>query len=347
MVEERLDEWQITGFKFHELKSTGKSAGAWINNKVQDALQGAQQSMTKLQHGLQSTIMFMNGNGGKVAPIKLREGIPGQILHAGTTTPSWSFEKELEAWRHNSSWMDENPTIQTSVPKDAFCQVNSQFKIGIPPDVVYDIITDPGNKHVFENIQEVYSRRVIEDDGERQLVEVDQAAIWRFLCFSGTFSVCVLVDQDRRTHTVKFWLAKKGFMKQFEGSWKIQPFYIDAEGGPAPEDNANRVASIVFLQQVLQPALVPPPLIKGYVRGITAKATEVLTLNLQAEGRRLRQGTGEDGNTNNHICQKEAALTDELRDSAKKSSPNRRTKRKSRWRLQEDDKSRLPVTSCS
>ncbi len=276
-------------------------------------------------------------------------------------------------------------------------------------------------------LQEVYSRRVIEDDGERQLVEVDQAAIWRFLCFSGTFSVCVLVDQDRRTHTVstavkswpelslhnnepvssgfwkglgfrvpalyhgqflnmllftvsclaphlqihmyvhctgafascsmyacrqlyvkdflvfqvKFWLAKKGFMKQFEGSWKIQPFYIDAEGGPAPEDNANWVASIVFLQQVykllspttetsgifddaptvylwwwsnsislmvimgfsiqvLQPALVPPPLIKGYVRGITAKATEVLTLNLQAEGRRWRQGTAEDGNTNSH-----------------------------------------------
>jgi len=39
MVEERLDEWQITGFKFRELKSAGKSAGAWINNKVQDALQ--------------------------------------------------------------------------------------------------------------------------------------------------------------------------------------------------------------------------------------------------------------------------------------------------------------------
>jgi len=111
--------------------------------------QGAQQSMTKLQHGLQSTIMFMNGNGGKVAPIKLPEGIPGQILHAVTTTPIWSFEKELEAWRQNSSWIDENPTIQISVPKDAFCQVNSQFKIGIPPDVVYDIITDPGNKRVF------------------------------------------------------------------------------------------------------------------------------------------------------------------------------------------------------
>jgi hypothetical protein len=163
--------------------------------------------------------------------------------------------------------------------------------------------------------------------------------------------VCMHADElyvkDFLVFQVKFWQAKKGFMKQFEGSWKIQPFYIDAEGGPAPEDNANRVASIVFLQQVLQPALVPPPPIKGYVRGITAKATEVLTLNLQAEGRRLRQGTAEDGNTNNHICQKDGALTDELRDSAKKSSPNRRTKRKSRWRLQEVDKSRLPVTSSS
>ena len=45
---------------------------------------------------------------------------------------------------------------------------------------------------------------MLEDDGERQLVEVDQAAIWRFLCFSGTVSVCVLVDQDRRSHLVSF-----------------------------------------------------------------------------------------------------------------------------------------------
>ncbi len=66
--------------------------------------------------------------------------------------------------------------------------------------------------------------------------------------------VCMHADKlyvkDFLVFQVKFWLAKKGFMKQFEGSWRIQPFYIDAEGGPAPEDNANRVASIVFLQQV-------------------------------------------------------------------------------------------------
>ncbi len=51
-------------------------------------------------------------------------------------------------------------------------------------------------------------------------------------------------------YQVKFQLAKPGFMKQFEGSWKVQPLYVDSDGGPAPEDNANRVASIVSLQQV-------------------------------------------------------------------------------------------------
>lgn len=43
---------------------------------------------------------------------------------------------------------------------------------------------------------------MLEDDGHRQLVEVDQAAAWKFLWFSGTLSVCVLVDQDRRKRMV-------------------------------------------------------------------------------------------------------------------------------------------------
>ncbi len=85
-----------------------------------------------------------------------------------------------------------------------------EFSAERNPYIFYDALLMPCKFHwctglrlpVLKPLQEVYSRRVIEDDGERQLVEVNQAAIWRFLCFSGTFSVCVLVDQDRRTHTV-------------------------------------------------------------------------------------------------------------------------------------------------
>lgn len=63
-----------------------------------------------------------------------------------------------------------------------------------------------GGTNIFgtQIMQEVKYRKVLEDDGERQLVEVEQAACWRFLWFSGTLSVCVVVDQDRRTNTVSF-----------------------------------------------------------------------------------------------------------------------------------------------
>lgn len=52
-------------------------------------------------------------------------------------------------------------------------------------------------------MQEVISRKVLLDEGPRQLVEVEQAAIWRFLWWSGTISVHVLVDQNREDLTVK------------------------------------------------------------------------------------------------------------------------------------------------
>jgi len=52
-------------------------------------------------------------------------------------------------------------------------------------------------------MQEVISRRVLVDEGQRQVVEVEQAAIWRFLWWSGTISVHVFVDQNRKDHTVR------------------------------------------------------------------------------------------------------------------------------------------------
>ena len=49
---------------------------------------------------------------------------------------------------------------------------------------------------------------------------------------------------------MKYRLARQGFMKQFEGSWKVDPLYVDAQGNPASENVADRVASIVQLEQV-------------------------------------------------------------------------------------------------
>ncbi|KAL4282772.1 hypothetical protein GQ457_16G013220 [Hibiscus cannabinus] len=52
-------------------------------------------------------------------------------------------------------------------------------------------------------LQEVISRKVLVDEGQRQVVEVEQAALWRFFWWSGTISVHVLVDQNREDHSVR------------------------------------------------------------------------------------------------------------------------------------------------
>ncbi len=52
-------------------------------------------------------------------------------------------------------------------------------------------------------LQEVISREVLVEEGLRQVVELEQAAIWRFLWWSGTISVHVLVDQNREDHSVR------------------------------------------------------------------------------------------------------------------------------------------------
>lgn len=51
--------------------------------------------------------------------------------------------------------------------------------------------------------QEVISRKVLVDEGSRQVVQVEQAAIWKFLWLSGTISVNVLVEQNRDDHSVR------------------------------------------------------------------------------------------------------------------------------------------------
>eukprot|EP00249_Psilotum_nudum_P015486 c25350_g1_i2 orf=91-867(+) len=186
---------------------------------------------------------------------------------------------------------------QVSVPKGTLCLLKSTFELGIPPDVVFNIIIDPENKRVFKNIKEVTHRKVIEDEGHRQLVEVEQAAIWRFLCFSGTISVRVFVDQDRNSKRVKYHLSRKGFMKRFEGFWEIRPLYVDLPHCaliPSPENDpecsSGKIASQVHLVQRVQPMLIPPPPLSWYVRGITVRVTELLIEDLQAEAKRLREG---------------------------------------------------------
>ena len=77
--------------------------------------------------------------------------------------------------------------------------------VALDPDRAYDIITDRNNRRVFKNIKEVVFRKVLEDNGNRLLVEVEQLGRWRFLMLSGTFASRVIVEQNRSDKSVRGW----------------------------------------------------------------------------------------------------------------------------------------------
>ncbi|KAL3677682.1 hypothetical protein R1sor_020638 [Riccia sorocarpa] len=261
------------------IQDAGRYAAQWW--------QGAQNFMQEIQSSVRGR--FGDNQPGKVS---LNSRYPQKKTEASkSAAPEFSDAIwDLEPWIKNPTWEEDVPIMEVTVPEGSLCQLSSTFKVGLPPSVVFDILADPANKRVFKNIKEVKYRKVLEDYGHRQIVELEQAAIWRFLWLSGTLSVCVRVDQDRRAYSLKYNLAKEGFMKRFEGSWNIQPLYVDMDAGA---DARGRIASLVHLQQVVQPAMMPPPPLAGYVRGITRRQTEKLLEDLQEEGRRLREGRPE------------------------------------------------------
>jgi hypothetical protein len=91
-------------------------------------------------------------------------------------------------------------------------------------------------------------------------------------------------------------------MKKFEGCWKIEPLFVDKEVC-LPLDprtleeydsctaGRGRVGSAITLDQLIEPAILPPQPIAWYVRGITTRTTEMLVNDLIAETARLRSMT--------------------------------------------------------
>ncbi|KAI4384292.1 hypothetical protein MLD38_002467 [Melastoma candidum] len=214
------------------------------------------------------------------------------------------MKEQMQAWKENPTWVEPTPEIKVTVPKGSFCNLSARVNVGLPPDAVYNIVIDPDNKRVFKNIKEVISREVLVDDGLRQVVDVEQAAIWKFLWWSGTISVHVLVEQNRTDHTMRFKQLKTGFMDKFEGLWRVEPLFIDEhlctrfrpkswEDYRLCSGGKGRVASSVSLEQVIQPTLIPPPPISWYLRGITTKTTEMLINDLVVEAARIRGRTSE------------------------------------------------------
>ncbi|KAL4458976.1 hypothetical protein ABPG75_013841 [Micractinium tetrahymenae] len=195
-----------------------------------------------------------------------------------------------------STFSQSSHDMHVAVEKPAagcLCTLSMVAKVPLGPDELYDLLVDPEQcMRVFKSLKRVHHRRVLSDDGAgNREVEVDQTGAWRFLCFRGSFTVRMIVEQRRSERTIRFRLARSGFMRQFSGTWQIRPFdnaSLDAlvnHHSPTPLHRLQsslraveaslglggaREESLVQLQQSIAPAFPPPRTVARALQRIAA-----------------------------------------------------------------------------
>lgn len=84
------------------------------------------------------------------------------------------------------------------------------------PQRVYDCLTDyAGLADTFSNIS---ATEVVREDGRLQ---VKQMCSWKFLVFSGTFSLLLHVREEPERMALTFDLMESAFMNSFLGVWTV------------------------------------------------------------------------------------------------------------------------------
>lgn len=122
------------------------------------------------------------------------------------------------------AWSDANSRVHVERKAGFACSVSMRTKVGLPPDMLFDILTNPRNDIVFRGIQSTRKRRVLSNKHGRKTVEVEQEGKWKVLWFKGSFITKMVVVEDRHHNTIEFRQISPGFMKRFEGKWEVQPF---------------------------------------------------------------------------------------------------------------------------
>lgn len=153
---------------------------------------------------------------------------PHKILNLfkGNDSYGFSLEKQLQAWRENSSWVDQPPTIKVlNSPWD----LNVEVDIGLPPDTVYNMLTDPKDERIFKNIKSLLSQKLLVDDDRKQVMEVAMAVTWSMFWWSRTMSGRVLLSNNKEEKKVTLKPRCLRFMDSLEGCWdaEVSPIFVD------------------------------------------------------------------------------------------------------------------------
>ncbi|KAF3484943.1 hypothetical protein F2Q69_00054430 [Brassica cretica] len=217
-----------------------------------------------------------------------------------------------ELMRQNSLWNSEHkkhpwndaPAKVKVITKKGLCHLNIDFTLGSPPQSVFQMFTDPRNMGIFHSMGkykkhwrtrlDTRATKVLKKDGPRQITEVEKVLRWKILGYNGTIPIHLIIDENHQKVTATYKKVKVKHMKVFEGSWKIQPLYVDQERLCKSKSRISeekykkcsggkgRIGSKVTMEHIFQPSsLLNVPPVSWFIRGIAIKVTKVLLQDLR------------------------------------------------------------------
>eukprot|EP00270_Netrium_digitus_P000379 TRINITY_DN1037_c0_g1_i1.p1 TRINITY_DN1037_c0_g1~~TRINITY_DN1037_c0_g1_i1.p1 ORF type:complete len:259 (+),score=55.76 TRINITY_DN1037_c0_g1_i1:172-948(+) len=169
--------------------------------------------------------------------------------------------------------------LVVDVRKEKAFEVRSHMKLAAAADVVYDVLKDYDNlANVFKGFQKVD----VEKRGSQ--VFMQQHCSWRFLAFTGNYTVKLQCRESPLQRRLDFWLSEPGFMRAFKGHWQVEPLLLLQGGRQLPP------ASHVRLHQDLIPTIPSGPVAGVVVRMIRDQVTRLMNdLSFHATLRQLQE----------------------------------------------------------
>jgi hypothetical protein len=167
--------------------------------------------------------------------------------------------EDCNSHKAGRNWVAEHSSLASVPLPGGGLRIDASAIFPISPDAFFRLLTHPENYRIFRNVERCTCRKVLQDDGDRQLVLVDNVTFWKFGVLKGSATTRLAVLQDSSQHTMEFTLApgvRNGHVQSLYGRWRVES-WVDSKG---------RTCCKGSLFQTLVPRGIPPMFISAFAK---------------------------------------------------------------------------------
>ncbi|MCO5614747.1 hypothetical protein L7F22_069031 [Adiantum nelumboides] len=161
--------------------------------------------------------------------------------------------------------------------EDGVFKVRGSVKVDADPETVHSIIRDhKESARVFKSLQRVDVDP--QRSGKNECV-VTQHSQWKFLFWSGVYSVTLRFKHDPMSHTSSLCLERPGMMRRFDGFWTVTSLA-----------NEKKDTSMVVFRQEIQLAISPPGPFARFGGQIMVNQVKSVLNDIVTEASKIKSG---------------------------------------------------------